>query len=777
MHFAKDLVDSTIRVRGKIQTITYKNQSKMGGFYGVFKFFCDDIDGELPVEFMGERNMGGRLLTFTGFAPEIKQGVEYDIVGQLVENEQYGFQYKIIRMASHIEINSREDLAKFFAYVLPEKTAQKLMESLEDPIQTLENNDIATLIKVPGIKVKTATKILEKYKESRIDMAAYIELFNYGLTKLMIEKLIGHYGSANLLIEKIKEDPYILIYEVSGIGWNKADTLALNGGLDPNDPRRIKAFIYYICTQDARVNGNTCMPIDTLLEYCYEQFPDVEQTTIGMLIIEMAKNDLVHINKKEREVGLERNYESEEAIARELYRIATAPITPIKNIEETIAACERETGFTYSDEQKQAIRACLTQNISILTALGGSGKTTSMMPVARAIKENGQYAALCALSGKASSNLADVTGLSGSTIHKLLGYDGEHVAFDSANPLPFNMVILDEASMIDEEVFRWLLQAIPNGCKLVMVGDTGQLEPIGVGCVFHDMINSKKFAHTHLTKIFRQAQKSGVISESRRVYDGEQIVSGSFYGTDIRGELQDFKITTTKTIENALLETIKEYKRMLEEYHASPYDIVVVTGKRVIGDTSARKFNECIQKIVNGKTYSTEAHVVKTDGTTQYEITFKPGDKVRVTRNNYETIDVEGRTTPIFNGNIGIVMEVDSDDMVVRFSQGDVIISRYYYPDLELGYAITCHSAQGSGFPYVIAVCDNGSYTLLSKEWLYTALTRCKKFCTLIGQPGAIKRACSITGIKFKQTWLKRMIENLWDSNGESVEKKVDKDA
>ena len=411
MRFAKDMVGSTVHVRGQIRTITYKKEAKNGTYFGIFKLICDEVAGDVPIEFSGERCLYGKLLTFTGFAPEIRQGVDYEIIGELVEHEKYGYQYKIIRMAEHLELESREDLEKFFAYILPEKTAKRLMDSLEDPVRVLEEGDMMAMTKVPGIGAKTAAKILQKYKDSRIDMEAYIKLFNYGLTKHMLDKLLNQYGSAMTLVNKITQDPYILIYEVSGIGWSKADTLALNSGMDPNDPRRIRAFIYYICMQDARVNGNTCMSIETLLEYCYEQFPDVEQNNIGLLIIDMAKEELLHINKKTREIGLKRYYDSEAFIAEELYRIATAPVKPVHNIEETIAACERETGFIYSEEQKEAIRACLTQNISILTALGGSGKTTSMMPVARAIRENGQYAALCALSGKASSNLGEITRL------------------------------------------------------------------------------------------------------------------------------------------------------------------------------------------------------------------------------------------------------------------------------------------------------------------------------------------------------------------------------
>jgi len=768
---AQEMLGSRIHVKGKIQRVTFKEPNYQNGGFAIIRFIGKLVEGEIPDDRGWKYSPTEYFLTFSGPTPSLSMKTEYEVLGELTKHEKYGYQYKIIKMVESVSFESREDVEKFFMYILPEMTAKNIMATFEDPISVLENEDIDALTAVQGVGRIRARKIIDKYKETRLDSCAYVELFKYGLTRLTIEKLCERYGSAEVLVSVIKKDPYTLIYDVKGIGWNKADAIAIAGGIAKDDPRRIKAFIFYLLNRNGEVNGDTYMYVEDMLEYCYQQFPEIEKDSIGLLLVELAKEERVYIEKETRRIGLVEYRELEEKIAHELYRISTAEVRPVRDIERAIAQSEYELGFQYSEEQRGAIRSCLTQNISIVTALGGSGKTTCMKPVSRAIRANGQYAALCALSGKASLNLGTITGLEGHTIHRLLGFDPEENGFiyNKKNQLTYDMIILDEASMVDEHIFYDLLQAIPNGCKLVLVGDTGQLEPIGIGCVFHDIIESKKFAHTHLTKIFRQAQKSGVITESRRVYDEQQIVKPNFYGTEVRGELQDFKITTVKELDNVLYEVLKEYKHFLSDYNADPDDIMIVTGKRVIGNTSARKINECIQKIINPKDYPDQVTIKKKDGKTDYEITFKPGDNVRVTKNCYDTYDLDGNTVPVFNGNIGKIVEIDPIlGMKVQFMQGLVFIPQLQYYDLELGYAITCHSAQGSGFPYVITVCDNGSYALLSKEWLYTAITRCKKFNTLIGQPTAIRRACSITGIKYKCTWLKELIVNLFENQGEN---------
>lgn len=752
---AVEMLDSKIAVKGHIHNVTWKTPDFKSGDFAIFKFDCEEIDGELPDELKG-----AKTIAFTGATPSLNKSMEYNIIGNLIIHERYGVQYKIAVMTENVKIENKKDARKFLEYILPPTVVENIFKTISDPIDVLEREDIPALVKAKGVGVSRAQKIIQKYKENKINSKAFIKLYDIGLTTQAVVKLSEAYGSPEALIQAIDDNPYSLIYKVKGIGWRKADEIAWRLNITKEDERRIRAYIYYLLQQDSEETGNTYAMLEELIKAVQEEMPEVELSKIKTLILAQIQEGLLYFDKQTRQIGLAKNREVEEKIAKELKRISSAPIVPINGIEDTIHKCEVEVGYTYSAEQRVAISNCLTSNISILTALAGSGKTASMLPVAQAMKDNGKYVALCALSGKASQNLEEATKVKGSTIHRLLKYNPETngFVFNETNPLSYNMVILDEASMVDEYIFLCLLKAIPSGCKLVLVGDTGQLEPIGLGCVFQDMISSKKFAHVHLTKIFRQAQKSGVITESRRVYDGITIVKPNRYTTEIRGELEDFKIITLNESSKILYNTIAEYKRFMKEYNAKPDDIVVVVGKRAVGDTSARVFNENIQKIVNPNPTPEDITITKKDGTTKYQITFRPGDKIRVTKNCYKTLDEAGNKNPVFNGNIGHITEIMPNGMWVDFMQGHIFIPRRNFYDLELGYAITCHSAQGSGFPYVITVCDNGSYILLSKEWLYTAITRSKKFNVLIGQPSAIIHACETNGMKYKRTWLRELL-------------------
>lgn len=328
----------------------------------------------------------------------------------------------------------------------------------------------------------------------------------------------------------------------------------------------------------------------------------------------------------------------------------------------------------------------------LITGLAGAGKSSVMYPVTQIIRGNNRYLAQVALSGKAALNLTEITGVDGSTIHRLLGYkqDGGF-AHDRINPLPYDVIILDEASMVDEHIFLCLLKAIPNGAKLIILGDTGQLEPIGIGCVFRDIIDSKKIPHTHFSKIFRQAEKSGIITSSREVYDGMPIMKNRQYTTEIRGELRDFEIVGVSELGQVLVKVIEKYKWFMEEKSATVDDIMVAVAKRAVGDTSARKINEAIQRLVNNKPGPNDITVHKNDGGTKYDVTFRVGDKILVTRNCYNTKNTDGELSPVFNGNVGTVLYLDKNYIVAKFIQGDVFIPRDNFLDLELGYAITTH--------------------------------------------------------------------------------------
>lgn len=1066
---AKQLLGSKVTVKGHIQRVTYKAPNYQTGDYAVIKFACEEVEsGDWPIEFAYPAPPNADnppVVAFQGPTPSLNLRCTYEIRAELVHSERFGYQYKILCMTEAVSFQTKDDVAKFFAYIFPEISAQRILETLEDPITVLENKDVKTLMRVPMIGPYRAMRLIEKYSEMKMNSKAYVQLFEYGLSQAMIKKLVNSYGSPELLIEKITENPYRLIYDVKGIGWAKADQIALNIGITETDPRRVTAYIYYLFIKDGMDNGNTYMPIDEVLDAVVEQIPDLSRDDIRRALLSLINDDKLFFEKATRRVGLMEYRKVEELIAKHLYRISKASTKSVFLIEDAIRMCEKDVGFTYSEEQRKAIKDCLTQNINIVSGLAGCvdcdteffngtewkriadyqegdkvlcwnekeetnlfepfrfikkpcsklwyvhnndvdmcvsdehncvyydihnnlhvtqfselqeeienfdgcfitltkwgtdilnsknlkveewtpidgfkycfsvptekwvsrrngkvviqgncGKSSIMYPVTKALELNRQVFEQCALSGKAALNLTEITHCEGKTIHRLLGYspDTGEFLFNEQNKLPLDMIILDETSMIDESLFLSLLKAIPDGCKLVMLGDTGQLEPIGLGCLFRDLINSDRINHIHFTKIFRQALKSGIISEAAKVYEGIPIMTRGKKAEnfEIRGELQDFKVIAIPSNgepqgDRFIHDIVGEYKRFMDEYSAKPKDIIVVTGKRVAGPTSARNINENIQKLLNRNPAAKSITIDKKDGELKYSITFRVGDRVLVTKNCYTTLDLEGNETPVFNGNIGDIVDIEEMGMKIKFLQGTVYYPLANYPDLELGYAITCHkcvsgdteiitdkgpmklidldngaepycwkelenaplvysgygwerptafynagvckgyrivtetnhylectddhllpffslekgvdvteevqnikvgdsvlipygdggvwydtvvskepitlqaysinmeqthmfvqngilgcNCQGSGIPYVITVCDWGSYTLLSKEWLYTAITRAKKFNTLIAQAPAVISACDHTSIVFKRTWLQDLLQDVFD--------------
>lgn len=272
-----------------------------------------------------------------------------------------------------------------------------------------------------------------------------------------------------------------------------------------------------------------------------------------------------------------------------------------------------------------------------------------------------------------------------------------------------------------------------------------------------DIKGSGKIAQAYLTKIFRQAQKSGIITDSLKVYHQEQILpSNGFIGSEIHGELKDFEIISKNTTQDCLNEIIKKFKKLHYEDKISIDDIIIAVAKRAVGPLSARCVNQIIQNLLELPKNKVLTH--KYSDQVLYEITFHVGDKVLVTKNNYKAETIEGINYPIFNGNIGTVYDICGDTLLLKIDDKIMLYGPGEIGDLQLGYAVTTHKLQGTGHPYVIAVCDQGSFNLLSKEHLYTEITRAKKYCALIGTPKAITTAIKTTRVVKKQTYLGEML-------------------
>ena len=399
---------------------------------------------------------GDNEITFKGSVPELRFGTTYKIGAKLVEDPKYGFGYQVAVMNVCADFDSEEGVRRFLSYVLTEKQISALMDTFENPIPVFEAHDIEALCQIKGIKHATAEKILDKYERSKDNSEAYAELYDFGLTKHMIDKLVAQYKSCQTLIEGVRGNPYILIDEVDGIGWQKADNMALKSGIGYDSVFRVSAYIKYYLKNLAEIDGHTWVPLETLVANVRGLVKDIKKEFLQKILRDMLDEKQLYYDREHRRIGLMRYRVLEENIYQDLVRLRDEETaTELKYIDETIAECERVVGFEYTDEQKTAIKQICCSNVCLLTALAGSGKSSLMYPVTRIFRKNNVEFAQCTLSGKAALNLTELTTEVGQTIHRLLAYDPvtERFMYNRTSQLPFEAVIVDEVSMVGGEVF------------------------------------------------------------------------------------------------------------------------------------------------------------------------------------------------------------------------------------------------------------------------------------------------------------------------------------
>ena len=388
---------------------------------------------------------------------------------------------------------------------------------------------------------------------------------------------------------------------------------------------------------------------------------------------------------------------------------------------------------------------------------GNCGKSTLVSAMIEVLRSYSYVQ--CALSGRASSRMSEITGQEGYTIHRLLGYplgDKQGFEYHDENPLPYNIYILDEISMVDAYLFYYLLRAIPNGAKLVCLGDPGQLESIGCGNIAHDMINSEEIPTVTLTKIHRQAAKSAIITESIKIRNGQQIINKDWVGEDIRGELQDLHIDCFSDKTNTYYKIVQSFVSLMANKDFNIMETQIIVPVKNNGSACTYELNNSIQEMYNPEDRSKKEHSGFSNGKPYI---LREGDKVMNVVNNYKT------SPPIYNGNIGIIRYIDYDEdmdeeiMLIDFKGiGEVKVPKESWNNIELGYAITVHKSQGDQANHIIFGLDFTSYSLLSREMIYTGITRAKKKCDLIAQTGALRMAISKEGVSKKQTHLQQCL-------------------
>ena len=730
------------------------------------------------VEVDDDFQMDKGQITLVGNMVAMEKGLTYTVRVVKEYNEKYNsIQYAVVYSQEIREFKTEQQVKDFLLMFISHRQIDALYKVHSNPLEVIDARNVDLLCEASGIGKATAERIIARYEACKDYGPTYGELGKLGITKNMIDKLIEHFKSADTVLHYVKNDPYILADEITGIGFRKADEIALNNGVHRHDVKRVRAFIIYSLNEIANSYGSTYVYYDALMHRIDETLgKDTPQDVIDNAIDELIEKGILWCmdttyedGTVETKLALMKFYKIEERIARHLQRLISAPnkvSLTSEQIDSSIKAQEAKQGWNYTDTQKYGVKVIADNNVVIIRGYGGTGKSSTVAGLLACLDDDYQFVQ-CALSGKASQNLVDITGEEGYTIHRLLGYNPKQgFTYNKDNPLETDMVILDEGSMVDIALAAKLLEAIPSGAKLVILGDSNQLECIGGGNFFLDVIDSEIVPVVTFDKIHRQGAKSGIIPFSIDVANGNCKYKQNWQGEEVLGELQDLKmIGFTHEEGNDTRPSIdlimREYKEMYSECKdISQITVALPTNTR---GTCTQVVNKLIQDFVQPKR---RRGIGMEIGLGSNKIEVYRGDRIIVLRNNYEL--------DIYNGNVGEVTKIDKDEGILTvdiYGKGSVEISGEALDFLDLGYAISTHKLQGSTIPYLIYCVDYTHYVMLCKEQIYTGITRAKKRASFIFETKALAYGIKTSKVKHKQTFLYHFLTGALEMSKEDEEK------
>lgn len=708
---------------------------------------------------VGEMSIGDRMC-IKGKLYDPVIGKQYTIIGELEYSVSWGEQVKI---AEAITVNNLSDkdyrgqryiLTKMFpTYV------NSMYQTLENPYTALKNKDYVELTKIHGCGLTRATQWIDKFEANYHNHKAYLELARYSMPESLIDRIIKGCGN-NLekAVDIVKNHPYDLT-NLKGIGWKTADNIALQSGIDPLGTDRIKTCIRLFLKEQGN-NGKSYSTSEEIMEEIIDKIgEDAPDLNIAEALHSLKQDNVITWDKEKTKIGLVWFYNLEIEIAKNLKRLKDAPNKfCYENWKEIIKEKERQQGWNYTEQQMQGIEMVLQNQVCCISGYGGTGKTSIIDGIMTVL--SGYRSITVALAGRAASRITEASGQKSMTLHRLL-----KLSFTSRktvhnyrdNPLEYEIIVVDEMSMIDGYMYFQLLQAAGTGTKIIFIGDVGQLESIGSCAVAADMLDSPHITSIFLDKIHRQAQKSAIITESIKVRKGQQIIPVDWAGEETRGELRDLVLNCYSDKSNTYHNIVHYYKEELSKAK-SIFDVQIIVPCKQ-GVASVTNLNRAAQEIYNphGKR---KKETIVSKGTNQWIL--RVGDKVINKLNKYSVETNDGGQTDIYNGNLGIVKDIRNDFILVEFQGiGNVRVPKSHISNIELGYAITCHSAQGSQFNVVIGGIDFSMFMMLNKELLYTMITRASDKFILVAQNKALRYAITKEQIIHRQTYLLETLDDI----------------
>ncbi|MBQ9941231.1 MAG: ATP-dependent RecD-like DNA helicase [Clostridia bacterium] len=714
--------DGLITLSGSVKNIVYHNDDNG---YTVCQI---DADGE--------------DFTAVGIMPYVNEGEYITLKGSFVVHKTYGEQFKVEFFEKRLPTNSKsiqQYLSSGVIRGIGPKTAARIVFEFGDETFDIIENSPHLLAEIKGINMKKAEEINRQFKNqfaSRAVLMFFQDFFGVSLSNAIYKKL----GPS--AVEIVHENPYVLCNNIDGIGFERADKVAASIGYAPDSENRICAAIKYVLNFNSASNGHVYLPREKLAE-AVSKLIDVPVENIQKSITNMETTGQIIIEKNDA-VYLFGAYNAEKYCALKLSLLSKINLfSTTENIDEIISATEEEEGIQYSSLQKKAIRNAIINAVSILTGGPGTGKTTIIKAILQIFYKLGMKVSLAAPTGRAAKRMSESTGAEAKTIHRLLEFEfsadngEENMRFfrNENNLLESDVVIIDEASMIDIFLFSSLLKAIKPGARLILIGDSDQLPSVGAGNVLNDIIESNRFAVCSLTQIFRQAKESLIILNAHRINRGEM--------PELTAKNGDFFFLPRRDAQSTV-RTIAELisTRLPRSYGEQIKDRIQVISSTKKGTSGTISLNAELQKVLNPHSPELNEHQTR-------DIIFREGDRVIQTRNNYDIDwyktsifgnDIEGMG--IFNGDIGVIEEIDNEEEYLRINF-DGRIAKYTFDlceEIEHAYAITVHKSQGSEYPIVIMPICQSAPMLQTRNLLYTAITRAQTMVILVGDGQVIER-------------------------------------
>ena len=735
----------------------------------VIQGFVESIIFKNPVNGYAVLNVESnrRKVTVVGTFSAIEAGIEISAEGEYVEDSRYGRQFRAVSW-HELEAQGAPAMQRYLASGaikgIGDALAERIVSKFRDDTFRIIEEEPERLAEIKGISENKARQIAIAFEEKSHTRRAMMRLAEYGISGGLALRLYEKYGEDIFFV--IESDPYSLTEEMEGIGFKIADDIARRAGVSADSPSRIRSGIVYVLGR-ARSDGHVCLPVKELTGRAGEllQAPAdiISEELAGLImnrrVVQRRYNDTSYIYPIEL-------YHKESECARMLFAIDSAVDSEEVSVEEEIARSEILSGITLDPVQREGVAEAIKNGVLVITGGPGTGKTTLIRVLLSYYGSKGMLVTLAAPTGRAAKRLSEATGVPATTIHRMLEVNGgvededrTFIQFDrnAENPLETNVVIIDEMSMVDTYLFHALLSAIDAGTHLIMVGDDKQLPSVGPGAVLKDIIDSGVIKVITLKHVFRQAEKSDIVKNAHAMLEGRDIRidnknSEDFYFLEMDDE--------DRIIEGIIYLVQKKLSGYLG---INPYEIQVMAPMKK-GELGIVNLNERLRAALNPR--KSEEEIKGSFGS------FRVGDKVMQVKNNYELnwlMERKGSALResgkgVFNGDMGTVTDIyDSETMRVLFDDGRAAVySKERLSELELSFAITIHKSQGSEYPAVVVPILSGPDVLMTRNILYTAITRAKRCVVLIGSKKTVMSMIRNDREQLRYTGLRFALETIY---------------